>query len=152
MRRYDRVTVSVDANPRQLSRGRETAPTAADIMRFYGTLMDDTPYESLSVTMLEHDLPGGHSPAYFAIINNAAPFSKLYWGNDPAAFAGVPEYFLPPPLVRDLVGQEVFGDAGERGGIVSPIELRERRGVVDDGEVRGAVAARQIVLEHRHAQ
>ena len=107
MRRYDRVTVSVDANPRQLSRGRETAPTAADIVRFYGTLMDDTPYESLSVTMLEHDLPGGHSPAYFAIINNAAPFSKLYWGNDPAAFAGVPEYFLAHEIAHQWWGQAI---------------------------------------------
>ena len=76
-------------------------------MRFYGTLMDDTPYESLTVTMLEHDLPGGHSPAYFAIINNAAPFTKLYWGNDPAAFAGVPEYFLAHEIAHQWWGQAV---------------------------------------------
>jgi hypothetical protein len=107
MRRYDRVNVSVEANPRQLNRAREVAPTAADIMRFYGTLMDDTPYESLTVTMLEHELPGGHSPAYFAIINNAAPFSKLYWGNDPAAFAGVPEYFLAHEIAHQWWGQAV---------------------------------------------
>ena len=63
LRRYDRISIAVDANPRQLGRGREIAPVAADIMRFYGTVMDDTPYESLTVTMLEHDVPGGHSPA-----------------------------------------------------------------------------------------
>ena len=107
MRRYDQVTVAVEANPRQLARGRDIAPTATDIMRFFGTLMDDTPYESLTVTMLEHDLPGGHSPAYFAIINNAAPFSKLYWGNDPAAFAGVPEYFLAHEIAHQWWGQAV---------------------------------------------
>ena len=107
MRRYDQVTVVVEANPRQLNRGREVAPTAADIMRFFGTLIDDTPYESLTVTMLEHELPGGHSPAYFAIINNAAPFSKLYWGNDPAAFAGVPEYFLAHEIAHQWWGQAV---------------------------------------------
>jgi hypothetical protein len=107
MRRYDHVTVAVDANPRQLTRGREVAPAAADIMRFYGTLIDDTPYESLTVTMLEHELPGGHSPAYFAIINNAAPFSKLYWGNDPAAFSGVPEYFLAHEIAHQWWGQAV---------------------------------------------
>jgi hypothetical protein len=107
MRRYDQITVVVEANPRQLNRGREVAPTAADIMRFFGTLIDDTPYESLTVTMLEHELPGGHSPAYFAIINNAAPFSKLYWGNDPAAFAGVPEYFLAHEIAHQWWGQAV---------------------------------------------
>jgi len=107
MRRYDQVTVVVEANPRQLNRGREVAPTAADIMRFFGTLIDDTPYESLTVAMLEHELPGGHSPAYFAIINNAAPFSKLYWGNDPAAFAGVPEYFLAHEIAHQWWGQAV---------------------------------------------
>src|SRR5258705_3059675 len=107
MRRYDQLIINVDANPRQLGRGREIAPIAADIMRFYGTVMDDTPYESLTVAMLEHDLPGGHSPAYFAIINNAAPFSKLYWGNDPSAFAGVPEFFLAHELAHQWWGQAV---------------------------------------------
>src|SRR6185436_16686832 len=107
MRRYDHLTINVDANPRQLGRGREIAPVAADIMRFYGTVMDDTPYESLTVAMLEHDVPGGHSPAYFAIINNAAPFSKLYWGNDPSAFAGVPEFFLAHELAHQWWGQAI---------------------------------------------
>jgi hypothetical protein len=63
MRRYDHVTVAVEANPRQAQSRTRSCAAAADIMRFYGTLMDDTPYESLTVTMLEHDLPGGHSPA-----------------------------------------------------------------------------------------
>jgi peptidase M1-like protein len=107
MRRYDRLSIGVEANPRQIGRGRDIAPVAADIMRFYGTLMDDTPYESLTVTMLEHDVPGGHSPAYFSIINNAAPFSKLYWGNDPSAFAGVPEFFLAHELAHQWWGQAI---------------------------------------------
>jgi hypothetical protein len=107
MRRYGRLSIGVEANPRQIGRGRDIAPVAADIMRFYGTLMDDTPYESLTVTMLEHDVPGGHSPAYFSIINNAAPFSKLYWGNDPSAFAGVPEFFLAHELAHQWWGQAI---------------------------------------------
>ena len=107
MRRYDRISIGVEANPRQISRGRDTAPVAADIMRFYGTLMDDTPYESLTVAMLEHEVPGGHSPAYFSIINNAAPFSKLYWGNDPSAFASVPEFFLAHELAHQWWGQAI---------------------------------------------
>jgi hypothetical protein len=89
MRRYGRISIN------------------ADIMRFYGTLMDDTPYESLTVAMLEHDVPGGHSPAYFSIINNAAPFSRLYWGNDPSAFAGVPEFFLAHELAHQWWGQAI---------------------------------------------
>ena len=97
----------VEANPHQIVRGREIAPTAADIMRFYGTLMDDTPYQSLTVTMLEHDLRGVHSPAYFAVINNAPPFTKLYWGNDPAAFSGIPEYFLAHEIAHQWWGGAV---------------------------------------------
>jgi hypothetical protein len=107
MRKYDRLSIGVEANPRQIGRGRDIAPVAADIMRFYGTLMDDTPYESLTVAMLEHDVPGGHSPAYFSIINNATPFSKLYWGNDPSAFAGVPEFFLAHELAHQWWGQAI---------------------------------------------
>jgi hypothetical protein len=105
--RYDHLAINVQANPRQVARGREIAPIAADIMRFYGGIMNDTPYESLTIAMLEHDVPGGHSPAYFAIINNAAPFSKLYWGNDPSAFAGVPEFFLAHELAHQWWGQAV---------------------------------------------
>jgi hypothetical protein len=107
MRRFDHIAINVDANPRQQKAGRDLAATAGDIMRFYGTLMDDTPYDAMTVTMLEHDLPGGHSPAYFAILNNPPPFGKLYWGNDPAAFAGVPEYFLAHELAHQWWGQAV---------------------------------------------
>jgi len=105
--RYDHLAINIQANPRQMARGREIAPIAADIMRFYGGIMNDTPYESLTIAMLEHDVPGGHSPAYFAIINNAAPFSKLYWGNDPSAFSGVPEFFLAHELAHQWWGQAV---------------------------------------------
>ena len=104
---YDRLTINVQANPRQVVKGRDIAPVAADVMRFYETLMDDTPYESLTIAMLEHEVPGGHSPAYFAIINNAAPFSRLYWGNDPSAFANVPEFFLSHELAHQWWGQAV---------------------------------------------
>jgi hypothetical protein len=105
--RYDRLTINVQANPRQVVKGREIAPIAADVMRFYETLMDDTPYESLTIAMLEHEVPGGHSPAYFAIINNPTPFSRLYWGNDPSAFSGVPEFFLAHELAHQWWGQAV---------------------------------------------
>jgi hypothetical protein len=98
---------NVLANARQMGRGRDIAPVAADVMRFYSGMMQDTPYESLTIAMLEHDVPGGHSPAYFAIINNAAPFSRLYWGNDPSAFAGVPEFFLAHELAHQWWGQAV---------------------------------------------
>jgi len=105
--RSNQLAINVLANPRQIARGRDIAPVAADIMKFYGGMMEDTPYESLTIAMLEHDVPGGHSPAYFAIINNAAPFSRLYWGNDPSAFAGVPEFFLAHELAHQWWGQAV---------------------------------------------
>ena len=104
---YDHVAITVQANPRQAGHGRDIAPVAADIMGFYGSLMGDMPYESLTVAMLEHDLPGGHSPAYFAIINNAPPFSRLYWGNDPSAFSGMPEFFIAHELAHQWWGQAV---------------------------------------------
>jgi len=101
------LPINVLANARQMGRGRDIAPVAADVMRFYSGMMQDTPYESLTIAMLEHDVPGGHSPAYFAIINNAAPFSRLYWGNDPSAFASVPEFFLAHELAHQWWGQAV---------------------------------------------
>ena len=56
---------------------------------------------------MEHDLPGGHSPGYFAVINNPLPSTPIVWRNDPAAFNGFPEFFLAHELAHQWWGQAV---------------------------------------------
>lgn len=103
----DRVDITVLANPRQQGSGRERLEWAQDIMRFYAALMEDTPYAALGVALVEDDLPGGHSPAYFAMLNNPPPQGQNSWRNDPAAFSGYDEFFLAHELAHQWWGQAV---------------------------------------------
>ncbi len=55
------------------SAGRAVSPTGRrDILTFYASLLGDAPYDSFTLAITESDLPGGHSPAYFAIAQPAA--------------------------------------------------------------------------------
>ena len=101
------VQLAVDANKRQESRARETVPLGADIIRLYASLVGDMPYDAVTIAMVEDDLPGGHAPGYLSIINNPPPILAHNWRNDPAAFAGFPEFFLAHELAHQWFGQAV---------------------------------------------
>ena len=101
------VQLAVDANKRQESRARDTAPLGADIIRLYASLVGDVPYDALTIAMVEDDLPGGHAPGYFAMINNPPPILAHNWRNDPAAFSGFPEFFMAHELAHQWFGQAV---------------------------------------------
>jgi aminopeptidase N len=109
--RFDRqrtsVTLTVDANPRQIGRGREILGPLEDIMRFYATLLGDAPYASATVALVESELPGGHSPGYFAMVNNPVGSSPVVWRNDPAAFTDFPDFFVAHELAHQWWGQAV---------------------------------------------
>ncbi len=101
------MTLSVEANPRQARRGREVAPRAADIAKFYASLIGDFPYQSFTVAVVENELPGGHSPAYFAELFQPLPMTPLTWRNDPASFDRFPDFFLAHELAHQWFGQAV---------------------------------------------
>ncbi len=101
------MQLSVDATRRQETRGRDALVTAAEILRLYASLLGDAPYGALTLAMVEDQLPGGHAPGYFAMINNPPPVSPFNWRNDPAAFQGFPEFFLAHELAHQWFGQAV---------------------------------------------
>ena len=104
---YDSLNLSVEANPRQVARGREIAGPAADIAVFYESILGDSPYASFTVALIESDLPGGHSPGYFAVLNQPLPQSTLTWRNDPAAFNNYPDFFIAHEFAHQWWGQAV---------------------------------------------
>src|SRR3989442_6962794 len=61
---FGSLNLSVETNPRQTSRGRDVALRAADIAQFYASLVDDGPYPSLAVVLVETNRPGGDRPAH----------------------------------------------------------------------------------------
>jgi peptidase M1-like protein len=103
----DKLTVAVDAQSSQRFRGRNVTQQAEDILRFYSSLIGDIPYRSATIALLESDLPGGHSPGYFAVIKNPLSPNNAAWRNDPASFEGFPEFFLAHELAHQWWGQAV---------------------------------------------
>jgi hypothetical protein len=101
------VQVTVQANPREKTPGRALATLAADIVQFYSTLMGDYPYTSLDLALVEHELPGGHSPAYLAVINYPVQRNNITWRNDPAAVDNFREYFVAHEIAHQWWGQAV---------------------------------------------
>lgn len=104
---YDTLSVAVAANPRQAQRGRSLIERATGIAEFYASLVDDCPYPSFTVALVENDLPGGHSPGYFAALNQPLPTTPFVWRNDPAAFQDYPEFFIAHELAHQWWGQAV---------------------------------------------
>jgi hypothetical protein len=101
------LDLAVDVNPRQIGRGRQAMPVAEDVMAFYTSLIGDSPYPALTLALIEKDLPGGHSPAYLAVLNQPLPTTSANWSGDPAAFIAFPEYFIAHELAHQWWGQAV---------------------------------------------
>jgi hypothetical protein len=106
-RSYETLALSVEANPRQIKNGQNLSERAADIAQFYASLTGDLPYPSFTIAVTEGNLPGGHSPAYFAQIVQPLPFNALVWRDDPASFDRFPDFFIAHELAHQWFGQAV---------------------------------------------
>jgi hypothetical protein len=103
----DTVTLHVRANPRQVGRARSLTDRAASIFEYYGSILGDAPYPTFILAVTERNLPGGHSPAYFAILNQPQPLSPYVWRNDPVAFEDYGPYFLAHEIAHQWWGQAI---------------------------------------------
>jgi hypothetical protein len=101
------MLLRVEAQPRQTGRARGLVDRAADIARFYTALVGDYPYPTFTLAVTESDLPGGHSPAYFAVLNQPLPTAPVVWRNDPVSFESYPLFFLAHELAHQWWGQAV---------------------------------------------
>jgi aminopeptidase N len=104
---YRSFALTAEANPRQAPRSRDGLNRAAEIARFYESVIGDVPYASFTIALTEHVTPGGHSPGYFAVLNQPFPNTQLVWRNDPASFEGFPEFFLAHEMAHQWWGQAV---------------------------------------------
>lgn len=102
------LTLEVKANPRLRGLARPLADTAAEILQYYASIMGDTPYPDATVAAVEWKMPGGHSPAYMAVLNQPVPgTSTLPYRSDPAYFDNFPEFFIAHELAHQWWGQAI---------------------------------------------
>jgi hypothetical protein len=103
----EEVRLAVHTTARMRSRGREMLDRAADVVAFYAGLVGEAPFPTFSLVVLESHIPGGHSPAYFAALNQPLPTSPFTWRDDPASFENYPEFFLAHEIAHQWWGQGV---------------------------------------------
>jgi hypothetical protein len=99
------IALSVFSTSRQRGRARGLLERAADIASFYVETMEEAPFPALALAVLESRTPGGHSPAYFAAVNQPLPTSTFTWQHDPTTFDDFPEFFVAHELAHQWWGQ-----------------------------------------------
>ncbi|CAN5795219.1 hypothetical protein BH24ACI5_BH24ACI5_20610 [soil metagenome] len=100
------VDLHVLANPRQVPRARATIGLAAEVFEFYASLVGGAPYSSFTLGFTERATPGGHSPAYFAVVDQPQQ-SGLSWRDDPVNFDNYPSFFMAHEIAHQWWGQAV---------------------------------------------
>ena len=66
---YDSVALAVEGNRFSRDRVSDFSTQSADLLQFYASLLGDLPYPRSRSPCRTAGLPGGHSPAYFAVLN-----------------------------------------------------------------------------------
>ena len=100
------IELRVLANPRQMARARSMSARAADIFAYYAKVAGDVPYPSFTLGMTERETPGGHSPAYFAVVDQPQ-HASISWRSDPVNFDNYPSFFVAHEIAHQWWGQAI---------------------------------------------
>jgi hypothetical protein len=101
------VTARIVATPRQVNGSRSLARRVSRILSFYASTVGEAPYPDLTLAAADDRQPGGHAPAYFAIIQEPLPAARVSWAEDPVAFNNYPDFVVAHELAHQWWGQAV---------------------------------------------
>jgi hypothetical protein len=101
------VNLEVVSTPRLTGRNRQLSARVSEILRFFATRIGEAPYPDFTLAALDDNLPGGHSPAFFAVLHQPLPTTPFSWSSDPVAFEGFPSFFLAHEVAHQWWGQAV---------------------------------------------
>jgi hypothetical protein len=102
-----KLTLTVKANPRQVGRARGLGEQANAILQFYSGIVGEAPYPNFTLAVTENEVPGGHSPAYFAVLHQVLPNTPVSWRSDPVNFDNFPSFYIAHELAHQWWGQAV---------------------------------------------
>ncbi len=102
------VNLEIVSTPRMAGRNRGTAAVVGAMLRFYARTLGEAPYPDFTLAALDDNLPGGHSPPFFAILHQPLPTTPYSWTSDPVAFTGrYPHFFLAHEIAHQWWGHAV---------------------------------------------
>jgi hypothetical protein len=104
----DSVNVEVVSTPRMTGRNRDMPQRVAGIVDFYASTIGGAPYPDFTLAGIDDNLPGGHSPAYFAVLHQPLPTTPYLWSSDPVAFDHIyDDFFLAHEVAHQWWGQAI---------------------------------------------
>jgi hypothetical protein len=102
------LALEVVATPRTGGRSRAAAPRVAAMLGYFASLIGEAPYPDFTLAILDDNLPGGHSPAYFAVFHQPLPTTPYSWASDPVSLEPVyAHFFLAHEVAHQWWGQAV---------------------------------------------
>ena len=102
------VNINVISTARVAGRNRTLPAQLTDILKFYTKTIGDAPYPDYTVAALDDNLPGGHSPPYFAIWHQPLPTTPYTWAADPVSFDPIyPLFFIAHETAHQWFGQAI---------------------------------------------
>ncbi len=101
------VDIEVVSTPRMAGRNRNTPERVKDMLQFYAGIIGEAPYPDFTLAAVDDNLPGGHSPAFFAVLHQPLPSTPYQWSQDPVWFGNYPRLFLAHEVAHQWWGQAV---------------------------------------------
>ncbi len=101
------VDVEVLSTPRMASRNRSLPDRVERMVRLFAEIIGEAPYPDFTLAAVDDNLPGGHSPAFFAVLHQPLPSTPYQWSSDPVWFDNYPELFLAHEVAHQWWGQAI---------------------------------------------
>jgi hypothetical protein len=106
--RAPELNVEIVATPRLSGRSRQLTGRATSMLSYFATTFGEAPYPDFTLAALDDNLPGGHSPPYFAMLLLPLPTSTLSWADDPVSMEHIFSHlFLAHEIAHQWWGQAV---------------------------------------------
>ena len=102
------LNLDVMSNQRMASSNRQMAQRVSGMLQYFAKTIGEAPYPDFTLTAVDDNLPGGHSPAFFAIFHQPLPTSPYSWSDDPVAFEdNYKHLFLAHEVAHQWWGQAI---------------------------------------------